>query len=146
MNSNKWEEGADSEYEDEEFHQNEVPPPVINQQFMDNILDVKHKLYDAIVFAPELGTDAAQSDIVLKEYLSKINSVYVMSVNAQNGKKIVGNKINNFPPETREAIARTLDWISVFFSKNTPADTIPYSDFIRKHYLEYQFDQRKSFD
>ena len=145
MNLNKWNEDTDSEYEDED-QQNEVPLPSINQEFINNVMEVKHKLYDTIVFAPELGTDAAQSDKVLQDYLSKLNTVYVMSVNAQKGQKIAVEKINNFPPETREVITRTLNWVSDFFSKNMPADTIPYSDFIRKHYLEYQFDHRKTFD
>ena len=44
-NNNNWNEDTDSEYDDE-YTENEVPPPAINQEFIDNILEVKHKLYD----------------------------------------------------------------------------------------------------
>jgi hypothetical protein len=140
--NNKWDEETDSEYEDEDYTQNEVPPPAIDQQFIDNILEVKHKLYDATVLAPELETPEAQSNQVLQKYLNSLNSVYVMAINAQSGNTL-GNeqRINNFPPETREAITRTLQGVADFFNKNTVPDTIPYSDFIRNALHTYPFVQ-----
>jgi len=145
INNNNWNEDTDSEYDDDT--QNEVPPPAINQEFIDNILKVKHKLYETTVLAPELETPEAQSNEVLQKYMNNLNSVYVMAINAQSG-KIIGNeqKINNFPPETREVITRMLNLIADFFSKNTVPDTIPYSDFIRKSLQEYQFVQDNSFE
>jgi hypothetical protein len=147
MNTNMWEEDSDSEYNDEEYVQNEVPPPEMDQKFIDNILEVKHKLYENTVLAPELETPGAQSNKVLQDYLNNLNSVYVMAINAQNGITL-GNeqRINTFPPETREAITRTLKWIAEYFSKNTVPDTIPYSDFIRNTLHTYPFVQDKSFD
>lgn len=145
MNGNIWEEDSDSEYEDE--YQNEVPPPAIDQKFIDNILEVKHKLYENTVLAPELGSEKIQNNGILQDYLNNLNSVYVMAINAQNG-RILGNdkRINNFPPDAQEAITRTLKWIEDFFSKNTAPDTIPYSDFIRNTLHTYPFVQDKSFD
>ena len=139
--NNKWED-TDSEYEDEDYTENEVPPPEIDQPFINNILEVKHKLYDATVLAPELETPEAQSNKVLQEYLNNLNSVYVMAINAQTGKTL-GNeqRIHNLPPEAREAITRTLQWITDFFNKNTVPDTIPYSDFIRNILHTYPFVQ-----
>ena len=147
MDMNKWEEDNDSEYDNDEYTENEVPPPAINQEFIDNILEVKHKLYETTVLAPELETPEAQSNEVLQKYMNNLNSVYVMAINAQSG-NMLGNeqRINNFPPETREVITRTLKWIADFFSKNTVSDTIPYSDFIRKSLHEYQFVQDNSFE
>lgn len=142
-----WNEDTDSEYEDEDYMQNEVPPPEIDQQFIDNILDIKHKLYKATVLAPELETPKAQSNQVLQEYLNNLNSVYFMAINAQRG-NIVENeqRINNLPPETREIITQTLQWIADFFNKNTVVDTIPYSDFIGKSLHTYPFVQDNSFE
>ena len=40
MNLNKWNEDTDSEYEDED-QQNEVPLPSINQEFINNVMQVK---------------------------------------------------------------------------------------------------------
>ena len=145
--NNKWEDDTDSEYEDEDYTQNEVPPPAVDQQFINNILEVKHKLYDSTVLAPELETPEAQSNKVLQEYLNNLNSVYVMAINAQTGNTL-GNeqRIHNFPPETREAITQTLNGIAEYFSKNTVPDTIPYSDFIRNTLHTYPFVQDNSFE
>ena len=145
-NNNNWNEDTDSEYDDE-YTENEVPPPAINQEFIDNILEVKHKLYETTVLAPELETPEAQSNEVLQKYMNNLNSVYVMAINAQSG-RIIGNeqRINNFPPETREVITRTLNLIADYFSKNNVPDTIPYSDFIIKSLHEYQFVQDNSFE
>jgi hypothetical protein len=147
METNRWNEDTDSDYENSEYIQNEVPPSSINQEFIDNILEVKHKLYDNIVLSPELGTSKAQSNEVLQEYLNKLNDMYVIAVNAQNGAvSITEIQLNKFPPEARDAIKNTLRWIADYFSKNQIPDTIPYSDFIRKSFHEYQFVQDNSFD
>jgi len=145
-NNNNWNEDTDSEYDDDDT-QNEVPPPAINQEFIDNILEVKHKLYETTVLAPKLETPEAQSNEVLQKYINNLNSVYVMAINAQSG-NILGNeqRINNFPPETREVITRMLNLIADYFSKNNVPDTIPYSDFIRNSLHVYPFVQDNSFE
>jgi hypothetical protein len=148
--NNKWKNNSDSEYEDEgyedEEYQNEVPPPAMSQEFIAHILDVKHKLYDAIVLSPKLETPEAQNPAVLQEYLNKLNTVYVMAINAQNGQNDrIDKKILEFPPESQESIRSAMKWIRDYFRSNMPPDTIPYSDFIRKSLNEYQFDQRESF-
>ena len=145
-NNNNWNEDTDSEY-DEEGTQNEDPPPAINKEFKDIILEVKHKLYETTVLAPELETPEAQSNEVLQKYMNNLNSVYVMAINAKTG-KIIGNeqKINNLPPETREMITRMLNLIADYFSKNKVPDTIPYSDFIENSLRIYPFVQDNSFE
>jgi hypothetical protein len=144
--NNSWNEDTDSEYDDE-YTENEIPPPAINQEFIDNILEVKHKLYETTVLAPKLETPEAQSNEVLQKYMNNLNSVYVMAINAQTG-KIIGNeqKINNLPPETREMITRMLNLIADYFSKNKVPDTIPYSDFIENSLRIYPFVQDNSFE
>lgn len=145
--ANIWGNDTDSDSEYDEEYQNEVPPPDINKEFKDNILKIKHTLYDKTVLAPELGTKEAQSNKVLQDYLNNLNSLYVMAINAQTG-KILGNQqtIQNFPPETQEIITSTLKWIADFFSKNTVSDTIPYSDFLRNILHVYPFIQDNSFE
>ena len=149
--NNKWDDNSDSEYEDEgyedEGYQNEAPPPEMSQEFIDHILDIKHNLYDNIVLSPKLETPEAQIPEVLQEYLNKLNTVYVMAVNVQNGKNDqMDAKLQEFPPESRESIRSAMKWIRDYFRSNMPPDTIPYSDFIRKSLNEYQFIQDKSFD
>jgi hypothetical protein len=148
MNNNQWSaDDSDSDY-DEEYIQNEVPPNTVDKDFIENVLKVKHSLYDNIVLSPELGTTEAQDNNILQQYLNKIHHMYVLSINAQNGIKYSDNdeELKEFPSATRDIIKQTLTLITDFFSKNTIPDTIPYSDFIRKSFHEYQFIQNKSFE
>jgi hypothetical protein len=148
MESNGWNEDTDSEYE-EEYNQNETPPPALNQDFKDNILRVKHSLYENTVLAPELGSPKVQDNTVIQDYLNNLNEVYLLAIVAQNGKVSISqnkDKLNKFPPATRDIILNTIEMIEDFFSKNNTPDTIPYKDFIRKSFHEYQFIQDNSFD
>jgi hypothetical protein len=143
--SNKWVDDTDDEYEDDEYIQNEISPPDLDNQFVENALKVKHSLYDNIVLAPEMGTKDAQNPKVLQQYLKNLNQVYILSLNAQKG-KVSDESLKVFPKGSQESIKFTLKWISDYFSKNQPPDTIPYSDFIRKSFHEYQFVQNDNFD
>ncbi len=137
---NKWD---DSDEENEEM--NEVPPPDIDKQFRENVLSVKHNLYDNTVLKPKLGTPQAQSSEVIEDYLKKLNHVYVLCLNAQKG-KVELNKLNRFPNEVRVPLTMVLNWLSDFFRKNRVPDTIPYADYIRKNFKEFQFVQDNSFE
>jgi hypothetical protein len=130
---------------DDEYIQNEIPPPDIDANFVENTLKVKHSLYDNIVLSPELGTKDAQSPKVLHTYLKNMNQMYILALNAQKG-KINEDSLSVFPKGSRESIKFTLKWIADYFSKNRAPDTIPYSDFIRKSFHEYQFVQNDNFD
>lgn len=137
---NKWD---DSDEENEEM--NEVPPPDIDQQFRENVLSVKHNLYDSTVLKPKLGTPQAQSADVLQDYLTQLNRVYILCIKAQKG-KVELNKLNRFPNEVRVPLTMVLNWLSDFFRKNRVPDTIPYADYIRKNFQEFQFVQDNSFE
>jgi hypothetical protein len=131
---------------DEEIIKNDNPLPEISKEFRDNVLNVKHSLYNNIVLSPELGTQNAQNNEVLQDYLEKINKVYILSLSAENGKKIPEEALLVFPEESRKMIRVTLDWILNFFKNNHISDTVPYSDHIRKSFHDYQFVQNNSFE
>jgi hypothetical protein len=140
-NNNKWDSDEnDTDYEDEEYVQNEVPPPEINKDFIENILKVKHSLYDNVVLSPELGTEKAQNNTILQDYLHHVNQVYILAINAQRS-KVKEQDLQPFPEKSRDEIRKTLDWITDYYKKNQVPDTIPYTDFIRKSFHEYQFVQ-----
>lgn len=144
MSNYSW---SDDSSEEEEIQQkNENSLPAINDTFRNNVLKVKHSLYENIVLSPELGTVNAQDNQVLQHYLNKLNKVYIMSLRAENGKIITEEELLIFPKESREVIRSTLDWINDFFKKNHISVTIPYSDYIRKSFHDYQFVQNNSFD
>ena len=54
------------EYEEE---QNDIPPIGVSDEFRNAVLDAKNKLYNAIIFGPQLGTREAQSLTLIKTYL-----------------------------------------------------------------------------
>lgn len=146
MDLDKWQpDESDDEYEDEEYVQNEVSPPDVNEQFRNNVLNVKHMLYDSTILKPELGTSAAQSNNLLAEYLKNINQVYILSLNAQKG-VVNDNDLNQFPEKVRVPLKQILVYLADYFKKNRIPDTIPYEDYIRKSFKEYQFVQDNSFE
>ena len=81
--NNKWTDSDSDEEYDDEYIQNETMPESINKEFSDNVLKVKHTLYDDIVLSPSLGTEKAQSKEILQDYLNKLNDIYIMSLHAQ---------------------------------------------------------------
>jgi hypothetical protein len=147
-NNQKWvNDDSEDEYEEENMIvKNNNPLPELNKEFRDNVLKVKHSLYDHVVLSPDLGTTGAQDNGVLKDYLDKLNTVYIMTIKAQNGKSIPEESLIVFPESSRDAIRVTLHWITDFFNKNHISATIPYSDYIRKSLHDYQFVQNNSFD
>ena len=111
---------SDNETEEEEQEQvkRDDPLPELNPEFRENVLKVKHSLYNNIVLSPDLGTNGAQDNKVLQDYLEKLNKIYIMSITSENGKKIPENALIIFPEESRNVIRTTLDWILDFFQKN----------------------------
>jgi hypothetical protein len=146
MDLDKWQENdSDDEYDDE-YVQNEVSPPTINEEFRNNVLNLKHILYDSTILKPEIGTVDAQSNNLLKEYLKNINQVYILSLNAQRG-VVNESDLNKFPEKARAPLKQILMYLSEYFKKNSVADTIPYEYFINKSFKEYPFLQvDKSFE
>lgn len=141
---NKWQPNeSDSEYEDDVL--NEVPPQDIDQKFRDNVLDIKHIIYDNTVLSKELGTNAAQNNQILRDYLKQINQVYILCVNAQKG-AINDKELQQFPENVREQLRLVLVWLSDYFRKNRIPDTIPYENYIKNTFHTYQFVQDNSFE
>ncbi len=136
---------SDDEYDDEEHQQNEEVPVGIDEKFKNDVLNVKHKLYENIVLSPELGTEKAQNLETVQEYLKNINNVYILCLNAQKG-IINDEELNKFPVNVRDSLKRVLNWLNDYFRKNQIPDTIPYDDFINKSFKEYQFVQDNSFE
>jgi anthranilate/para-aminobenzoate synthase component II len=127
--------GADSDYE-----QNDTPPSDIDEKLRNDILNIKHTLYHSLINQPDDKEDN------LKDYMSKLNKLYVMSIQAQSNKEVSDADISQFPPELRAQIGGVMAWISDYFKKNTPPDTIPYTDYIKKSLHDYQFIQHNTFE
>lgn len=146
MASNAWDESSDEdEYLNNDIELNETPPPDIDVNFKQNILKIKHSLYDNTVLSPELGTKKVHDNRILNTYINQLNGIYIMIMKIQNGQKI-SQDLTQYPEGTRELIKATLNWIGDFFRKNRVEDTIPYFQFVQTHLHEYPFNQSNSFD
>lgn len=137
-----WE--SDSDEGDSDYEINEIPPPDIDDKFRNNVMNVKHILYEKLINEPE------DNEENLKNYISKLNTLYILAISAQSNNKMLihesSHTLEQFPPELREQIKEILVWISDYFSKNTIPDTIPYTDYIKKSLHDYQFIQHNSFE
>jgi hypothetical protein len=125
---------------DSDYKQNDTPPPDIDTDFRNNMLNIKHKLYEMHINEPD------DRDDNLDNYMKMLNTLYVMTINAQKDKMNPPETLNQFPPELQEQIGKILVWIQNYFKKNEPCDTIKYEDYIRKTLHDYQFIQHNSFE
>lgn len=144
-NNNMWETDSDDDnYNDDEIIQNDVPPPDIDPEFRNNVLNIKHEIYENTILEPELNTEEAQSEELLNKYTENLNNVYILCLNAQKGN--ISNNLDKFPKEVRHSISTLLSWLADFFKKNQVVDTIPYASYIQKSFKEYPFVQKNSFN
>jgi hypothetical protein len=136
--STAWDDDTDSE---EEYNDNEIPPEGVSEDFKKKVRLAKRSLYQNIVLAPRLGTKNAQDNQILNQYLNKLNSMYVLAINAQSGRFVEG-ELSSFPAPTQAYIKDMVHAIIKSFKENNVPDVIPYRDYIRKMLHEYQFLQK----
>lgn len=140
---------TDSEDEifDEEYVQNEIPPPEVDKEFREAILEAKKSLNNNIINGPELGTREAQSLNNINEYVKALNEIYLLSLNAQKGINIINEKnLNLFPPESKEKVELALKFIMDYFTKLDFVDRIPYENYVRNSFKENQFLLHNNFE
>ena len=135
----------DTDSGDEMWEQNDAPLPGIDPVFSKQVHDVKHSIYSSNVLSGNAEDDDTQNTQRLDNYLKDINNVYIMTIICQNGKKNA-NDLSRFPLNTRDAIRTMLEWVEMFFSKNTIPDIIPYQHYIRNHFHVYPYVQNNSFE
>ena len=82
----------------------------------------------------------AKHNRLLQVYLRKLNAFYVLAVRAQDA-PIADTKLLIFPKSTRPIMKEVLDWITVYFQKNSIPHTIPYEQCIKANLHTYQFMQ-----
>jgi hypothetical protein len=133
---------ADSDEEDN--FQNENPPPGVKEEFINDVLNAKHAVYENTILSTDADTDEGQDEELLKKYTDCIHQIYVMAIISQNGKKN-SHTLDNIPEEAKSDVEKILRGVEEFFSSNQIPDTIPYMDYIRNHFHVYPFVQNNSF-
>lgn len=134
-------------YEEEEYIQNEIPPPDVDDEFREAILEAKRSLSTNIINGPDLGTRNAQDIKIVNNYIKALNNLYVLSLNAEKGFTVVNeSNLNKFPSESREKVKTALNFISEYFKKLSVVDKIPYTNYIRNSFKENQFILHNNFE
>lgn len=105
----------------------------LDPQFTDQVLMIKHSLYEQSILKPKEDTPEAQRMDLMELYEAYINMFYTLTKQAEKNKKIPLTAISFFPSTAIEPIRSVLGWISAFFLKNSPRETIPYSHYIDVH-------------
>jgi hypothetical protein len=140
-------EYEDDEYNEDEYEQNDIAPPDISPEFREAILDAKNVLYQTIINGPNVGTPEAQDNKVLKKYMDSLNNLYILSINAENGIKVINDKnLSKFPKDARNKVQVALEYITTYFQKLSVVDKIPYDNHIRNSFKTYQFKLNNDFE
>jgi len=134
-------------YEEDEYIQNDVPPPDIDDEFREAFFDVKQSLTKTIINGPTLGTRDAQDVKIINKYIKALNNLYILSLNAERGFTVVNDvNLNKFPAESREKVKVVLNLVTEYFKKLSVADKIPYENYIRNSFKENQFVLHNNFE
>jgi hypothetical protein len=125
----------DSEYDDttSSFIPNNKEFEGLDPRFKEQVLDIKHSLYEQSILKPQEDTAEAQRIDLMELYETYIKMLYAILKQSQKNKPISSTAISLFPGDTISPIRALVSWISSFYSKNTPRETIPYSHYIDVH-------------
>ena len=138
---------SDEELYEEEYEQNEIPPPGVEDEFRNAMLDAKKSLNFTIIDGPELETRNAQDIKLVNKYVNTLNKLYILSIDAQKGIDVVNVKnMDAFPADSREKVKIALNFITDYFKNLSVADRIPYENYIRNSFKENQFLLHNNFD
>jgi hypothetical protein len=126
---------GESEYDDApvSFIPNNKEFEGLDPKFKEQVLDTKHVLYEQSILRPQEDTPEAQRIDLMELYETYINMLYTLIKQTQRNKPISSTAISLFPAEAIPPVRALLSWVSSFFSKNTPRETIPYSHYIDVH-------------
>lgn len=103
----------------------------INPEFKKKLLDTKHRLYEESILKPDENSTQSQDIQLVDLYETYMKMFYLLTKQAEKNKPISTRSLSLFPVSVVPYVKDVLIWVAVFFSKNTPRETLPYS-----HYME----------
>jgi hypothetical protein len=141
----------DYDFDDEnDYYENNENLNDVSPEFVNNILAIKHQLYEDIILGPDINSKDAQDTSLVNKYLDKVNLLYGLTSQAKtmdNTYRVKPSDVMMFPSNSVQMVTDILNFIIVYFNdnNNSEADKIPYSYYIDYHLHEYPFLQDKSF-
>lgn len=126
----------------EEELQNETPLNGVNSEVRNQLIDIKHDLYDHYVYDVDGSSNESQDIGLLHDYLHNLNQFYLLTLDAQNNHLHTKQDLTQFPEKIQNKMVDMLKWISEYFRNNGKADTLPYSRMIVQILHEDPFVQK----
>ena len=133
-----WEE----EEEEDEDDYNDIPIKPISEEANNLVMEVKHQLYNNIIFEPDLDSEDAQNIALVDNYrihLINLNKLCKIVQIRTPSEEELQEKIIDFPTDIKPKIIELLHYIANFYNTNEYVDTIPYSDYFDIHFRIHPF-------
>lgn len=119
--------------ENESFLPNNNEFEAIDPEFKNKLLETKHQIYEESILKPDENDSQSQDTQLMDLYETYIKMFYLLTKCSEKNKPISRSSLLLFPASVIPHVQATLNWISVFFSKNTPRETLPYSHYMEVH-------------
>jgi hypothetical protein len=135
-----WQEEEDEDEDEDDY--NEMPLEPISEECNDLVMEVKHQLYNNIIFKPDLKSKDAQNIALVDNYrmhLINLNKLCKIVQIRTLSEEELQKKIMDFPVDVKPKISELLHYISNFFHTNEYVDTIPYPDYFDIHFRIHPF-------
>lgn len=132
-NEPKEDSEEDYDRDNEPFLPNNAEFQNIDPEFKAKLLETKHRIYEESVLKPNNESEEAQDLQLIDLYETYIKMFYLLAKESEKNKPISSTSLSLFPVSVITPIRELLSWISSFFLKNTPRETIPYSHYIELH-------------
>ena len=132
----------EEEEEEEEEYDNDMPFDSISGDCKRLVLQVKLRLYDSVIFEPDLQSKKAQNSTLVDKYSMYLIKLLGLCKNLpyqMNTEEELQKKIMDFPFEARDSISELLHYIITFFRINQYVDTVPYPDYFEAEFRIYPF-------
>lgn len=133
MNESNGEKEEDYDIENEPFLPNNEEFEGIDPVFKNKLLEVKHRLYEESVLKPDENDSQSQDIQLMDLYETYIKMLYLLTKKSKKNKPIARASLLLFPASVIPLIQDMLNWISDFFSKNTPRETLPFTHYMEMH-------------
>lgn len=150
-------DGYDEDEDEDDVRDETIHHKDIDEEFMEQIFDLKHKIYEMTILSHDYKKDKGQDLALLNNYTNMLRILYQLcqacqSCDKKDCERIYQQKTNEIPAPlqsymeaSNKKVNSIMNWINTFYKTNAIRDTIPYTRFIYMALIEYPYIQDNSF-
>jgi hypothetical protein len=132
-----WWGGDVSEEEQEQEQEQDVPE--VSPAFQRCVSDIKWRLYETVVFGPELATPEAQENGLIQTYVQQLETLYRLLDAALRG-AFKESDLAALPPARRHEVLQCVHALQkVVKGAQNAAELIPYREYLQEMLRVYPF-------